>query len=273
MSESLFSRELSSWRVGEAAPPVFKGKEILRSYSIPLAFGWAVFSHGQYRGESERPQGEIVTANGSVFSGSKILESVDATLLRAELDPGELDDFLLKAKVFRAKNVCLFPRDIKNALAYFPAPATVISFPHGAETKEMKRQAIEIAEKIGAREFDVVCDLSLFRAKDWEGLLQEFHYLRHSTEGVIKIIIETSLHEVDDIRTATEIARDAGIDYIKTSTGKNGRGASISDVKAMSSVSEIKVKASGGIRSKEEANNLLKAGADIIGASNLLPFL
>jgi deoxyribose-phosphate aldolase len=148
---------------------------------------------------------------------------------------------------------------------------TVIGFPLGYSTFETKIFEIEDAVRNGADEIDLVIDNSLLKENKWKDLNNEFaHYRDTCGEKILKVIVETSLLSRDELEKTAVLLIENKIDYIKTSTGFVGEGAQIGDIILLKENfgDRIKIKASGGIKTKDQALQFIKAGADRIGTSS-----
>ena len=148
---------------------------------------------------------------------------------------------------------------------------TVIGFPLGYSTLETKLFEMENAIRNGADELDIVIDNSLIKQDKRKDIDNEFaHYRDTCKEKTIKIIVETSLLNKDELEKTAELLAENKIDYIKTSTGFVGGGARIEDIIFLKENfgDRIKIKASGGIKTREQAIQFIKAGANRIGTSS-----
>ena len=151
---------------------------------------------------------------------------------------------------------------------------TVIGFPLGQNTTEVKILETVDAVKNGADEIDMVLNCGKLKDKDFEYIIDEISKIKTACQGKnLKVILETDLLTSDEIKSACQLCAKAGADFVKTSTGfvKNGVGAKVEDVKLMyETVSQmgLGVKASGGIRDKETALKMIEAGAIRIGTSS-----
>lgn len=176
--------------------------------------------------------------------------------------------------------VCVYPNHLSHLQEIKqpdgPHLCTVISFPHGSDTTESKIALGLDAIKHGATELDYVVDLSAAYEGDTGAIYNQFkkivEAIKQDNDVQIKAIIETFIYSSTEkmLEVAQSVAQ-AGCDYVKTSTGKNGGGASVEDVSALRGhlPKQTKIKASGGIRNRQDALLLIEAGADRIGASNL----
>ena len=150
------------------------------------------------------------------------------------------------------------------------AVCCVVGFPLGAMTSEAKAYEAKCAAAAGASEIDMVINIGLLKDGDLSAVEKD---IREVTEAVpaclVKVIIETCLLSDDEKRQACLAAKAAGAAFVKTSTGFSTGGATVSDVRLMKEAvgPEMKVKASGGIRTAESAQKLIKAGADRLGTS------
>ena len=147
---------------------------------------------------------------------------------------------------------------------------TVIGFPLGANTIETKVFETTDAIKNGATEVDMVINIGKLKEKDSDYLKEEISRIKEACEDkVLKVIIETALLDEEEKILISSICIECDVDYVKTSTGFNGGGATVEDVKLIKSIvkDKYKIKASGGIRDREFMEKLIDAGADRIGAS------
>lgn len=157
------------------------------------------------------------------------------------------------------------------------AVCSVVSFPFGADPVVEKAHAVEVLIRAGAGEIDMVMNVGAFLSGKLETVKEEMNLLGSlcGDDVVSKIIIETANLDDKAIRTVCEMGVEAGIDFIKTSTGYAARGASVEDVKLIRSVvgERAGVKASGGVRTREFALKLVEAGATRIGCSRSLDLI
>lgn len=156
---------------------------------------------------------------------------------------------------------------------YIPKITTVVGFPLGQNTSEIKRLEAREAIYNGASELDMVINISALKDGDFSVLENEINDLVALDEKVVtKIIIETGLLTNEEKRDVCLIAKKAGADFIKTSTGINSTGARIEDLKLIKSfVPSMKIKASGGIKNLKTAISMIENGADRIGTSSAVP--
>ena len=148
---------------------------------------------------------------------------------------------------------------------------TVIGFPLGYNSFSVKLYEIQDAIYNGANEIDLVIDNSLVKNEEWKKLNSEFAaYRKACGSRILKVIIETSLLNIQEIINITTLLVENKIDYVKTSTGFVGDGAKLEHIRSIKEVfgDQIKIKASGGIRDKEIVEKFIEAGADRIGTSS-----
>lgn len=201
---------------------------------------------------------------------------IDYTLLKPEATEKDIVKLCHEAKQHQFATVCVNPAYVRTAAKLLHGScvgvAAVIGFPLGATMTETKVQEVFAVKAHGAREVDMVMNIGWAKSGDWEAVEKDITRVveaAHCCGVTIKVIIETSLLTEEEKRKAAESVKRSGADYIKTSTGFAGGGANIEDVRNLKAwVGEgIKVKASGGIRTREFALQLVEAGADRLGAS------
>ena len=206
----------------------------------------------------------------------EILSRVDHTLLTPGATWEQVRAVCDEGKAFSTASVCIPPRFVKKAAEYVGHErkiCTVVGFPNGYSTPEVKVFETEDAIRNGADEIDMVMSLGLAKAGDWEGVLEEIKAVKASCKGrILKVIVEACLLTREEKIAACRVVSMSGADFIKTSTGFSTGGASVEDVKLFREhVSpDIRIKAAGGIRTFEQAQALLDAGADRLGASALV---
>jgi deoxyribose-phosphate aldolase len=159
-------------------------------------------------------------------------------------------------------------------------PSTVIAFPFGAETTEVKAATAKWAVQIGAGELDMVMAIGQFKSGNHDYVRRDIEAVVEAAKGIrsdviVKVIIETGYLTDEEKQVAAQVVEAAGADFVKTSTGFGPKGATVEDVKLLKqSVSErVKVKAAGGIRTWQQAHALLLAGADRLGTSSAAEIL
>jgi len=203
---------------------------------------------------------------------------IDHTLLSPVARETDIRKLCEEAWIHQFKAVCVAPTYVaytKEMLEFCPVKieiATVIGFPLGYSTLETKIVEVQNALTDGASELDVVMNISQFKSMAYLSVREEIRRLSeivHENKGLLKLIIETAYLDSFELYTACEICAEAGVDFVKTSTGFAPGGAEIETVRKMRSIlpAEIKIKASGGIKTYEQAMAFVEAGADRIGTS------
>lgn len=202
-------------------------------------------------------------------------QMIDHTILKADATELEVLQVIDEAKEHHFWSVCINPTWVKLAKEKLQGTdvkvCTVIGFPLGANTSEVKAYETKDAILNGANEVDMVINLGALKGEDYKTVQEDIEAVVKAAEGtLVKVIIESALLSDEQIVKACELAKAAGADFVKTSTGfaKEG-GASTHAVKIMrETVGDVLgVKASGGIHSYEEAKAMVDAGASRIGAS------
>lgn len=206
-----------------------------------------------------------------------ILQHVDHTILSPMATWKEVKIACEEAQWADAASVCIPPCFVKQAAAHLHGTVpvcTVVGFPHGNVPSEGKVFEAEYALQAGAAEVDMVINIGMVKDEHWDSLLAELQAIREATQGaVLKVIVETCLLTKAEKKTLCHLVSEAGADYIKTSTGFSSGGAMLADVLLFRAhlAPQVRIKASGGIRSLEAAQAFLLAGADRIGSSALIP--
>ena len=205
-----------------------------------------------------------------------ILKTVDHTLLTQTATWDAVQALCDEGLEYGTASVCIPPCFVRRAAAYLRGRlpiCTVIGFPNGYATPESKCFETSDAILNGAAEIDMVANLGLIKAQQWEALLDEIASVRRFCEGrTLKVIVETALLTQAEKIHLCDLVAQAGADYIKTSTGFAGGGATFADVELLARhvPPGLKIKASGGIRTLEDAERFLALGASRIGASRLV---
>lgn len=205
---------------------------------------------------------------------ASLAAKIDHTLLRADAQPTEVEKLCDEAKAFKFAAVCVNPWFIPLAKERLQGSAvalcTVIGFPLGANSTEVKVFEAEKAYAAGAVELDVVLNTGAMKAGDTAYVARELTALRRAVpQALYKLILETCNLNHEEIALACRLAADAGFEYVKTSTGFGSHGALAEHVALMRSSirPEMHVKASGGIKDRTKALELVAAGASRIGSS------
>jgi deoxyribose-phosphate aldolase len=202
---------------------------------------------------------------------------IDHTILKPTTTNADIEQLCQEAIAHQFKAVCVPPYYVGIASELLENTnikvATVIGFPMGYSTIAAKVEEAKVVIKDGAFELDVVVNLAAVKSGRWNYVQNELDIMTticHLHDRKIKIIFETGLLNDDEIKRLCEIAKIIGADFVKTSTGMNGDGATIEAVKLMREnlPANIEIKASGGIRTKEVAEAMIAAGATRIGTSS-----
>ncbi len=210
----------------------------------------------------------------------ELAKMMDHTILKAVATPDDVMNICKEALKISAASVCVNPFYVplaKELLAGSDVKVcTVIGFPLGANTTEVKVFETKDAIEKGAEEIDMVINVGALLAGDTETVYKDIKAVVGAANGtLVKVIIETCYLNDDQKRTACELSLKAGADFVKTSTGFGTGGATPHDVELMRSVvgNQMKIKASGGIRSYDEAMAVVAASADRLGVSASLAIL
>lgn len=207
-------------------------------------------------------------------------EYIDSTLLRSDATKKDIEELCEEAVKYGFFSVCINPYNIPFAVPILEGTGvkicTVIGFPLGADLPGAKATVAKDACMLGASELDMVINIGALKNEDYDTVNQDILSVVHVGKfngAITKVIIESALLTDEEIIKACEIAKDAGAEFIKTSTGyaKEG-GASIHSVELIRKTvgTEMGIKASGGISTKEDAFNMITAGATRIGTSKAL---
>ena len=212
---------------------------------------------------------------------SKLKDHLEHTLLTPWVTEQDIALLCREAVKYELKAVCVPPYYTVMACKLLseesPKVVTVIGFPMGYQAVNIKAQEAKKAVQDGADELDMVMNLAAFKSRRYQkvaGDIQSISTICHQQDRLLKVIIETSLLNEDELRKACEICVEAEVDFVKTSTGYQG-GASLEAVQLLRSSlpKTIGVKASGGIKDREWAETLVNAGATRIGTSSALKIL
>lgn len=205
-----------------------------------------------------------------------IAKTIDHTLLKADATKEDIEKLCEEASRHGFASVCVHPSRVKQATELLHDSGvkvcTVIGFPLGATMTEVKAFETKMAIEHGATEVDMVINIGTLKDGDFDAVEKDIRAVVASAQGkaLVKVIIETSFLTDKEKKKACELAVSAGADYVKTSTGFSTRGATEADVILMRKTvgPKIGVKASGGVRSQQDAMTMIKAGATRIGASS-----
>lgn len=201
---------------------------------------------------------------------------IDHTLLKTDAQKKDLDKLLLEAKKYNFMSVCVSPIWVKYAAEQLKDTnvkvCTVIGFPQGATPTEVKVFETKNAIENGATEVDLVIPVGVLKDKDYIAVENDIRAVVEAakSKALTKVIIETCLLTDEEKIMACKLSKSAGADFVKTSTGFSTAGATVKDIRLMRETvgEQMGVKASGGVRSREDADAMIKAGATRIGTSN-----
>jgi deoxyribose-phosphate aldolase len=205
----------------------------------------------------------------------KINQYIDHTILKADATQEKVQAIIDEAKKYEFASVCINPTWVAFAAEQLKDEVskvcTVIGFPLGANTSEVKAFEATDAIKKGADEVDMVINIGAAKDGKWDLVESDIAAVNAVKDGrILKVIIETSLLTDEEKVKACQAAQRAGADFVKTSTGFSTAGAKVEDVKLMRETvgPDMGVKASGGIRNLEDAKAMIEAGANRLGCSS-----
>ncbi|MCQ4923837.1 deoxyribose-phosphate aldolase [Tissierella carlieri] len=205
-----------------------------------------------------------------------ILGMIDHTILKPEATKDMIETLCKEAMENNFAAVCVNPYYVKFCKDTLKNSnvkvATVVGFPIGANTKEVKVFETIDAIKNGADEIDMVINIGALKVKDYKTVKDDIESVVEASRGkaIVKVIIETCLLTDEEKIKACELSMEAEADFVKTSTGFSTGGATVEDVRLMKSVvgDKLEVKASGGVRDLESAKKMIEAGATRLGTSS-----
>lgn len=205
----------------------------------------------------------------------KLNKFIDHTLLKADATKEQMDVLLQEAIEYDFMSVCVNPTWVEYAAEKLKdtdvVVCTVIGFPLGANTSAVKAYESSTAIDEGAKEIDMVINIGAAKSGNWDLVASDIKAVVDvaDEDAIVKVIIETALLTDEEKVKACQLAKEAGADFVKTSTGFSTGGATIEDVRLMREAvgPDMGVKASGGVSNREEALAMIDAGATRIGAS------
>lgn len=205
----------------------------------------------------------------------ELAQMIDHTILKPEATEAEIMQLCKEAVEYGFASVCINPSMVKKAAIILEGSevkvCTVIGFPLGATTTEVKAFETEQTIKDGATEVDMVINVGKLKENNLEYLKNDIAAVVNAAKGkaITKVIIESCLLTDEEKVTVCTIAKEVGADFVKTSTGFSSGGATKEDIKLMREIvgPDMGVKASGGVRSNEDAMSMIENGATRIGAS------
>ena len=217
------------------------------------------------------------------ISGEELAKMIDSTVVKATATKSEVEKLCKEAVQYSFGCVCVNPVYVKMAATLLKGSnvkvCSTIGFPFGVTLPEIKAlEAVKAIEK-GAEELDMVINLSALKSGDYEAVKRDIAAVvdvkRLSKKMVVKVIIETAHLTNEEKIVACKLAKEAGADFVKTSTGLFGKGATIEDVRLMRRTvgPDMGVKAAGGIRTYADAVAMIEAGANRIGTSTAVAII
>jgi deoxyribose-phosphate aldolase len=218
----------------------------------------------------------VTSSLGGIPEDPSVAKLIDHTLLKPEATPDQIAQLCYEARKYGFASVCVNPGYVKLCADLLKGTevkvCTVIGFPLGASAPDVKVFETETALRDGATEIDMVINIGALKGRDYTLVARDIAgvvELAHAAGALVKVIIETALLSEEEKVTACLLSKEAGADYVKTSTGFSGGGATVADIALMRRVvgPDMGVKASGGVRDYADAKSLVDAGATRIGAS------
>lgn len=203
-----------------------------------------------------------------------VAQFIDHTLLKPEATRSQIEQLCKEAKEHSFASVCINPNWVKVAAGILKgspvAVCTVVGFPLGAHVAEVKALEARRAIRDGAREIDMVINIGALKSRDYATVLDDIQQVvEASRPHPVKVILETGGLDQEEKIISCALSKVAGAAFVKTSTGFGPGGATVEDVRLMRQVvgAEMEVKASGGVRTTDDAKKMIEAGATRIGAS------
>jgi deoxyribose-phosphate aldolase len=218
-----------------------------------------------------------VTLEEHLQSPEAVASLIDHTLLKPEAAQKDIARLCEEAREFTFASVCVNPYWVRIAAEALAGSTvrlcTVVGFPLGANQSRAKIAEADIALSEGAKELDMVQNIGALRSRDFHLVHKEIADLAdiaHSAGAILKVILETCLLTFEEKTAACRLAADAHADFVKTSTGFSTSGATVADVRLMRQTvgPQIGVKASGGVRTLDALQEMVRAGASRIGTSS-----
>jgi deoxyribose-phosphate aldolase len=218
----------------------------------------------------------LTSTVGVIPNDQSLADMIDHTLLKPDATSDKIAQLCFEARKYHFASVCVNPTHVKLCADLLKGSevkvCTVIGFPLGATSAEVKAFETRDALDNGATEIDMVINIGALKAGETELVARDIRgvvEVAHAAGALVKVIIETALLTDEEKVIACLLAKEAGANYVKTSTGFSGGGATVHDIALMRQTvgPTLGVKASGGIHTHEEAEALVAAGATRIGAS------
>jgi deoxyribose-phosphate aldolase len=224
---------------------------------------------------AEAGASRVVATMGYCPASDGLASLIDHTLLKPDATKEEVEQLCREAAQFCFASVCVNPNWVSLCRELLRNSGvkvcTVIGFPLGAHLPDIKAYETKRAIEQGAEEVDMVINIGALKSRDYALVEQDIHGVVSSSAGraLVKVILETALLTHDEKVMGCTLAKAAGADFVKTSTGFGGGGATVEDVRLMRETvgPEMGVKASGGVRTRDDAEKMVAAGATRLGAS------
>lgn len=218
----------------------------------------------------------LTSTMGVIPQDPGLANMIDHTLLKPDATPEQIAQLCFEARKYGFASVCINPAWVKLSVQLLEGSpvkvCTVIGFPLGASAPEVKAFECQNAIEHGATEIDMVLNIGALKARDLNLVARDIRDVvaaAHSRRAIVKVIIEAALLTDEEKTIACLLAKEAGADFVKTSTGFASGGATVHDVALMRRAvgPDMGVKAAGGVRTYADAESMIKAGATRIGAS------
>jgi deoxyribose-phosphate aldolase len=218
----------------------------------------------------------LTSTLGVIPGNLDLAKTIDHTLLKPDATQDQIAQLCFEARKYGFASVCINPTWVELCAQLLKGSSvkvcTVIGFPLGATAPEVKAFETQTAIRQGASEIDMVINIGALKARDLELVAKDIRGVvttAHVAGAIVKVIIEAVLLTDEEKTIACLLSKEAGADFVKTSTGFASGGATVHDVELMRKAvgPEMGVKAAGGVRTYEDAESMLKAGATRIGAS------
>ena len=209
----------------------------------------------------------------------EIIRTIDHTLLKQAATWEQIRDLCMEGMESGTASVCIPPSFVKQAAVFVEGKlpiCTVIGFPNGYQTTAIKVMEAAQAVKNGADEIDMVINIGWAKESRYDDILMEINEIKNACSGkLLKVIIETCLLTEEEKIALCDVVSRSEAEFIKTSTGFAGGGATLEDIQLFRKyvTGDTKIKAAGGIKSVADAEAFLAAGADRLGTSSLLAML
>lgn len=221
-----------------------------------------------------------MSGGGAAHEATSLAARIDHTILKPDATRNDVAVFCEEARQHGFRSVCVNPIHVAFVAERLAGSdvrtCSVVGFPFGATIAAAKAGEAAYAVADGADEIDMVIAIGALKAGQLDAVRNDLRAVREATRGkILKVIIETSMLTNEEKVTACRIAHEVGADFVKTSTGFGGGGATVDDIRLMRRVvgPDMGVKASGGVRTREDADAMIEAGATRIGTSSGLAII